>query len=182
MKVSLKHVIAGLAAFTILSIPAHAPAPTFIHFEKERNPPPTQYELIEKDVSELKDTVEQISNYTGGLVTKRLEGESYEYAISFSRNNEYRGGLTSINFDFKFKIIDKETNKRYTFIDKKADGVLDAYIGSQDFYFTEEGTPSKKWEKLQDNYHRLIKKSLDLAKKVLKEKNSSLDKDLEDMQ
>jgi len=166
MKKTLKTLIVGLGAITVFSAPAYA----------------NDYTSIKKDITELRETVIKIN---GGDVSKNasFEDENYTYNVYFA--SDHRLDFTVTNKEsrkeFQFKDDDSkaEWNSGYW---QTADGILDSYSGSLYKPFTKNTTPTDKWEKLEEKYHMFIKRVLPIAKKDLKEKYSSLDKDLEDMQ
>lgn len=148
---SVKTLIAGIAMFTVLSTPFYAFGGT------------------KEDVSELKDIIPKIlKSYQ--ITYKSFEAEKHLYRVDASIDN-----------DFEFEVHSKEKRKIYKFEDAGADGTLDVYIGSDSFKFTPQNTPPEKWKKLEEKFSWHVGKILPLAKKILKERSSSLDTDLEDM-
>lgn len=123
---------------------------------------------IQRDISELKETVSKlIVPHQSGY--KMFDGKDKDYKVCVSHE------------DIEFEVYNGKSKKVYMFIDKESDGDLDVYIGSQNFTFTPQSTDAEKWKKLEENYHKFIREVLPIAKKVLKEKSSSLDEDLKDM-
>ena len=122
-----------------------------------------------EDVSEFKNIFTQL--YDKGKYSRKFEDKDYDYEIYISVNN-----------DLELEVIDKSEYRAYKFIDEKSDGILDFYVGSKGYGFKSETTDIERWQKLQDNYSKFIRKLLPIAKKILNERNSNLDKDLEAME
>jgi len=151
MKKPIKTLIAGIAAFTILSTPLYVNGST------------------KEDVSEFKNIFTSL--YDQGKYNRGLKDKDYDYEI-----------YISVSGDLELEVIDNSVYRKYKIIDEKSDGILDFYVGSKGYGFKFETTDIERWQKLQYNYSKFIRKLLPIAKKVLNERNSSLDKDLEDME
>lgn len=151
MKKPIQTLIAGITVFAILSAPLYAKS-----------------NCIKKDISDLESTLQKICG--SELYSRTFEGKKYDYKVNITVGDRLKLG-----------VYDKSANELYEFIDEECDSTLDLYTGSIGYDFTPETTDAGKWKELQDNYHRFVREVLHLAKKVLKEKNSSLDEDLEDM-
>ena len=121
-----------------------------------------------EDASELKGLMPRILT-VNDICYKKFEINDALYKIEASTINELE-----IEVYTKGKIC--------KFIDKGADGTLDLFIGSGGYKFTAEDTPSEKWKKIEAKYHGVLKEILPVAKKILKEKSSSLDEDLKDLE
>lgn len=148
---SVKNLIVGIATFAVLSTPLYA------------------FGGIKEDVSYLKKILPKIT-LAHEVCYKRLEGKDYLYKIDTATANK-----------FEFEAHSKESLNIYTFRDLGANGTLDVYISSQGFEFTPKNTPADKWEKLEEKFYTYIGEMLPLAKKILNERSSNLDTDLEEM-
>ena len=147
-----KNLIAGLTALTILSTPLYSHAG------------------VKEDIAELKEVIPQIL-LDDEISHKSLENDDYSFKIDVSFFEE-----------LKFEVYNKKSERIYRFRDEGCDGDLDLYISDEGYSFTSENTNPEYWERLEKKYQNFVSNTiLPLAKKILNERNSSLDKDLETM-